>query len=88
MRFGWIFLGAYLAMLALIVLFIVFAGGHMSGLLLLFPALPWSLIGLWSSRDIGIQIGVCGGLLVNAGLVFVLGLGTARLLHRRGGSEN
>ena len=86
-RVGWIFLGTYLFLVGLIVLFSATAGGHMSGLLLVFPALPWPLIGRWFFGYTGFVVGVWGGLALNAILVFVLGLAVSQLRKRSRAAE-
>jgi hypothetical protein len=73
LRTGFIFLGVYLLVVAAILLFIVTLGGHMSGLLLVFPALPWSLLGHMVLSYDGLGIGTWVGLVVNALLAFGLG---------------
>jgi hypothetical protein len=78
MRIGAIFLGAYLLGILLIVVFINTAGGHMSGLLLVFPALPWSLLGNLLFGYHGIAYGTWVGLVLNAVLAFGLGYWIAR----------
>src|SRR3982751_4309345 len=72
-RTGWIFLGAYGLVIALILLFIVTAGGDMAGLLLIFPALPWPLLGDWLFGAAGLGYGVVLGLVLNGLLAFGLG---------------
>jgi hypothetical protein len=84
-RLGLIFLGTYLLLIVLLVLFIVAAGGHMSSLLLLFPALPWPLLGKWLFGYDGFVIGIWSGLALNTVLAFVLGLAASHLRnHQRG----
>jgi hypothetical protein len=78
MRIGAIFLGAYLLAILLIIVFINTAGGHMSGLLLVFPALPWSLLGNLLFGYQGIAYGTWIGLALNAVLAFGLGYWIAR----------
>jgi hypothetical protein len=73
MRTGAILFGVYLAAVLLIVLFIETRGSDMSGLLLIFPALPWSLLGNWAFGFNGLGWGMFGGLAINAGLAFGLG---------------
>ena len=78
MRTGAIFLGGYLLGILLIVVFINTAGGHMSGLLLIFPALPWSLLGNLLFGYNGLGYGTWIGLALNAALAFGLGYWIAR----------
>ena len=73
MRTGWIFLGVYLLVVAAIGVFAATLGGHMSGLLLVFPALPWSLVGNLLFGYNGLGVGTWVGLALNAVLVFGLG---------------
>jgi len=73
LRTGSIFLGVYLLVVAAIVLFAATLGGHMSGLLLVFPALPWSLLGHMLLSYDGLGIGTWVGLALNAVLAFGLG---------------
>jgi hypothetical protein len=86
-RLGLIFLGTYLLLLGLIALFTVTAGGHMSSLLLVFPALPWPLLGKWLLGYEGFVIGIWSGLALNAVLAFVLGLAVSRLRNRPRAAE-
>lgn len=79
---GLIFLSIYLSVLALIALFVFTAGGHMSGLLFVFPALPWPLLGKWLFGFSGFEIGVWVGLVINAAFSFVLGRALSRLKRR------
>ena len=73
MKTGLIFLGGYLLAILLILAFISTLGGHMSGLLLVFPALPWSLLGNLVFGYAGLGIGTWVGLALNAVLAFGLG---------------
>ena len=82
MRTGCVFLGVYLLVIGLIVLFIATLGGHMSGLLLVFPALPWPLIGRLVFGNDGLGIGMFVGLPLNAVLAFALGYWVARRRKR------
>jgi hypothetical protein len=72
---GWIFLGVYLGVLALIVAFILSpAGGHMSPLLLVMPALPWPVVGhLLLGQGWGLGIGTVVGLPLNGVLAYLIG---------------
>ena len=72
---GWIFLGVYLGVLALIVAFIVSpASSDMSGLLLVLPALPWALLGHWLlGQSWGLGIGTLVGLPLNGVLAYLIG---------------
>jgi hypothetical protein len=78
MRTGFLFLGAYVLANLLIVAFISTMGGHMSGLLLVFPALPWSLLGNLLLGTSGVGIGTWVGLVLNAALIFGLGCWVGR----------
>ena len=81
-RVGWIFVGAYcLALLSLLV-FIFNAGGDMSGILILYAALPWSMIGNWFGPNWGLGIGTLLGLVLNGAIAFCAGYGSA-VLYRR-----
>jgi len=73
LRTGSIFLGVYLLVVAAILVFAATIGGHMSPLLLVFPALPWSLLGNLLLASDGLGIGTWVGLALNAVLVFGLG---------------
>lgn len=78
-RLGLLLLGTYLLLIGLIALFIVTAGGHMSSLLLVFPALPWPLLGKWLFGYEGFVVGIWSGLALNAVLAFVLGVAASHL---------
>lgn len=78
-RVGLIFLATYLLLLVLLALSIVAAGGHMSNLLFVFPALPWPLLGKWLLGYDGFIVGIWSGLALNTLLAFVLGLAASRL---------
>jgi len=84
---GLMFLGTYLLLIGLIVLFIFTAGGHMSALLLVFPALPWPLVGKWLFGYDGFVVGMFMGLPLNAVLAFVLGLAASRLRNHPRAAE-
>ncbi|MEX2197710.1 MAG: hypothetical protein WD886_02795 [Burkholderiales bacterium] len=71
----------------MIALFIVTAGGHMSSLLLVFPALPWPLLGKWLFGYDGFVVGIWSGLALNAVLAFVLGLAASYLRNRPRAAE-
>src|SRR2546423_6340337 len=77
-RTGLIALGAYLALIGVIVVMIFRAGGDMSGLLIVIPALPWPMLGAWLLGDYGFGIGVVGGLILNGALAYFAGAGLAR----------
>jgi len=86
-RAALIFLGTYLLLIGLIALFIVTAGGHMSSLLFVFPALPWPLLGKWLFGYDGFVVGIWSGLALNAVLTFVVGLAASRLRKRPRAAE-
>ena len=83
LRGGLVFLAVYLAVLGLIELFIATLGNHMSGLLLVFPALPWPLLGSWLFGGSGFEAGLWIGLVLNALAAFALGLAVSRLKENR-----
>ena len=72
---GWIFAGAYVAVIAAIVIFIFSgAASDMSGLLLVFPALPWPVLGqLLAGPNWGFGIGTMIGLPLNGVLAYLIG---------------
>lgn len=76
---GWVFLGAYCGVVALVLVFIAVRGGDMTGLLLVFPALPWPALG---SRlfgpNWGLGIGTIAGLVFNALIAFYVGAAIGR----------
>lgn len=74
-------------LIGLIALFVVTAGGHMSSLLLVFPALPWPLLGKWLFGYSGFVVGIWTGLALNAVLAFVLGLAASQLRNRSRAAE-
>lgn len=80
---GWLFLGVYGLLLALIALFVAASSGDMSGLLFVFPALPWPLVGMWIYRPGGFGYGVLAGLVLNGALAYALGFWVGWLRSRR-----
>ena len=81
---GGIFLGIYAALVGLTVLFMFTAGGDMSGLLIVFPALPWPALGMkLFGPDWGLGVGTLAGLVFNAVIAFYIGAAIARRRNRR-----
>jgi hypothetical protein len=72
---GWIGVGMYVAVVAAIAIFVFSpAASHMSGLLFVFPALPWPLLGhLLLGPNWGLPIGTMVGLPLNGVLAYVIG---------------
>ena len=72
---GWVFLGAYVAVIVAIAIFVFSpAASDMSGLLLVIPALPWPVIGqLLAGPNWGFGIGSIIGLPLNGVLLYLIG---------------
>jgi hypothetical protein len=79
---GWIGLGVYALFIAWMVFLMLTAGGDMSGLLLLVPALPWPVLGQKLFGTWGFSIGFVGGLIANGVLSFAAGYGIGRWRRR------
>lgn len=73
------FLGAYLCVVAMFVLFVFLSSGDMAGLVLVVPALPWPFLAGVLFGSAGFGIGVLGGLVLNAVVAFYAGMLAARL---------
>ncbi len=81
---GGIFLGAYAALVGITVLFMATAGGDMTGLLIVLPALPWPALGMkLIGPDLGLGAGTVAGLVFNAVIAFYTGAAIARRRNRR-----
>jgi len=79
---GFVFVGAYLATLALCIAFIATASGDMAGLVLIVPSLPWPVLAQWLLGPGAFGFGVLGGLALNGVIAFYAGALAARLRNR------
>ena len=73
-RTAFAFLGAYLAVIALCIVFVATASGDMAGLVLVVPALPWPILAERLLGSVGFGFGLLGGLALNAVLAFYAGV--------------
>ena len=70
---GLAFLAGYLALVAAAAVFVASSGGDMSGLVFVFIALPWPLLGSWLFGDGGMMAGALLGLALNGAISFGIG---------------
>lgn len=88
-RAGWIFVAVYCLVLAAIIAFVFSPyANHMSALLIVVAALPWSWIGHWIAPIWGWDIGTGVGLLLNGVAAYWLGYGCAVTVRRWSASSS
>ncbi|HZQ71998.1 MAG TPA: hypothetical protein VFB08_03710 [Burkholderiales bacterium] len=81
-RTGLVFLGAYLGVIALCLVFIALSSGDMAGLVLILPSLPWPIVGALLYKGDGAGIGMAAGLVLNGFIAYFAGRLAARLRNR------
>jgi hypothetical protein len=81
-KLGLIFLGCYVAVLAAAVIFVATSSGDMSGVVFLYVAQPWPLVGFRLFGFSGTGAGMLLGLPLNGAIAFGIGYGLSRAFRR------